>query len=473
MMGYSRRRFLQHAASLAALYACGAHATQRKVVVVGAGLSGLYAAMLLERFGYAVTVVEGRDRVGGRMYTLDDVPGRPEAGGNVIGPGYGRIIDTAQRLQVPLHPPGRALPSGYIIDGQKLDARQWLASKLNPFPDQLKKLVPDRVSGVLLKDNPLMAASPVVSPSAWRSGKLQKHDVAAAGFFAKQGLNEQAVALLAANNSYGNTLQQTSLISLYRVMANLARSMTMGQPAYVAAKGNMRLPERMAASLRGEVVSGETIVSIEQRNGSLRATGTGGKNFDADAVILALPATAVRKLNFTPALSLEQKTAFEQIEYHKVTQAHLLATEPYWQASGDPAGYWTNGPLGRIFVVPSTAEGQFNMTVWINGNDCDRFDGLPEQQAGENIMQHFFKLFPAARGKVSLQRLVRWQNEPLNEGAWALWRPGDIGRYADLLHQPAGRVFFAGEHTAFANSGMEGAMESAERAVIELMRAVA
>lgn len=472
---FSRREFLKRAsiaAAYAASFSTGALAGQRKVVIVGAGLSGLYAAMLLEKFGYQVTVVEGRERVGGRMYTLDDVPGHPEAGGNVIGPGYGRILDVAQRLDVALQNSPRGLPSGYIIDGHKLGAEEWPTSALNPLPDKLKKLVPERITGALLRDNPIMAAAPVVSAADWRTEKLQSHDVSAADFFSQQGLNEQAIALLAANNSYGNTLRQTSLLSLYRVMANFARSMTMGKPAYEVAAGNMRLPERMAASLHGGVFSGETIVSVEKRNGTFQAASAGGKTFEADAIILALPATAVRKLNFTPALPAEQKTAFDQIQYHKITQAHLLAREPYWETSKEQAAYWTNGPLGRIFVLPSSTGGQFNMTLWINGDDCDRFDKLPEIQAGEQIMQGFFKLFPAARGKVSLQKLVRWQKEPFNQGAWALWRPGDIGRYADLLHQPAGKVFFAGEHTAFSNSGMEGAMESAERAVLEVMRAV-
>ncbi len=56
---------------------------------------------------------------------------------------------------------------------------------------------------------------------------------------------------------------------------------------------------------------------------------------------------------------------------------------------------------------------------------------------------------------------------------WAMWRPGEIARYADALTAPHGRVAFAGEHTAYSNSGMEGAMESGERAALEVMRALA
>jgi monoamine oxidase len=58
--------------------------TEANLIVIGAGLSGLESARTLEENGLRVTVLEGRRRIGGRLYTLLDLPGQPEVGGNTV-----------------------------------------------------------------------------------------------------------------------------------------------------------------------------------------------------------------------------------------------------------------------------------------------------------------------------------------------------------------------------------------------------
>jgi len=196
---------------------------------------------------------------------------------------------------------------------------------------------------------------------------------------------------------------------------------------------------------------------------------------------MALPVPALRNISFMPGLGSIQKEAFASIQYHKVTQAHLTAQEPFWEGKGQSqngtqgqtASYWTNGSLGRIFSRQTVGmSDSFNMTVWINGDACDQFDALPEDLASEKIMDEFNKILPGAKEHAELRKLVRWKNEPFNQGAWAIWKPGEISKYFEVLHQPAGKVFFAGEHTSYSYSGMEGAAESGERTAMEVMEAL-
>lgn len=442
-----------------------AQPVSRQVLVIGAGLAGLSAARVLEQLGFSVQVIEARTRVGGRVYTLDNILGRPEAGGNGMGANYGRVLDTAEKLNVPMRRQLRGLPSDFYIDDTHLSADDWQHWSHNPLPSALKSVTPNRLWGHIT------GKPPFIGSADWRNPNYAKHDISAADFFRSKGLDDKAIALLNINNSYGNTLETTSMLSLYRVRANINRLISMGQPGLEASAGNMRIPEAMANSLSRPVVLGQQISHIDQSGNTVKAISTTGDTHHADAVILALPTTAVKRIHFTPLLSRAQNAAFSNLQYHKITQAHLIAQQPFWQEHGHKGSFWTNGPLGRIFSrqIPNTD--RYNMTVWINGDECDAFDSLPVDLAQEKIMQSFVKTYPGANSaNVELKQLVRWQSEQHNQGAWAVWQPGQISRFFQLTHQPVDRLFFAGEHTAYSSSGMEGAAESGERAALETVR---
>ena len=91
---YTRRKVLQ-SASVGLLAAAlprlsRADSDGDDVIVIGAGLAGLHASQLLEELGYSVRLLEGTDRIGGRLYTVaeSEVPGHPEIGGSGIGEHY-------------------------------------------------------------------------------------------------------------------------------------------------------------------------------------------------------------------------------------------------------------------------------------------------------------------------------------------------------------------------------------------------
>ena len=460
-----RRAFLgaQSSAAVLSLLPRGSLASDRHVLVLGAGLAGLRAAQLLSDSGFDVTVIEARSRVGGRLYTLDEVPGHPEGGGNTIGPNYGRVISTARALGVELQTPSRAEAMGLILGETRVDRETWSESPLNTLPGPLRSLTPDRLGFSLLRDNPLKQSD------AWRSAAVAALDQPATAFSRGLGLDETALSWIDANNSYGNRLDETSLLSLYRVHASISRAIAMRQPTFEARDGNQRIPEAMAKALPRPVVLGEQARSVRAVGSEVIVTCESGRQFEGDALVCALPLPALRSLDIQPGLPAGQKAAVDSIAYHTVTQAHFVTEDPWWPERGDPGGWWTDGPLGRIFTRRAP-EGHYNLTCWINGEACDDFDRLAPDYARQALETAFFDLLPEARGRAELKAHVSWANEPLNQGTWAIWRPGEIARYADALVTPHGRMAFAGEHTAFSNSGMEGAMESGDRAALEVMR---
>ena len=464
----TRRRLLH--GSLAGIAAglsggCAKHLSGRKVVVVGAGLSGLNAALILERWGFEVQVVEARERVGGRIWTLDALPGSPEGGGNVMGANYGRVLKAAHDLQVPLRSPPRTLPSDYFVDGHRIARDDWASAEANPLPDAWRSIPPSRLMGKLNASNPLLQTR------AWHDPTLMASDTSALSGLSALGFPDAAIRLIGANNSYGNNLDETSLMSLYRVMGEFGRLSGPALAVKEATKGNMRLPEAMARQLARPIEMGSPVTAVHQSSSATRVKLASGETVDADAVIMTLPLPALRRIDMD--LPASQTTLLEAVDYHKVVQLHCIVEAPFWKSAGWGGSWWTDNLLGRIFTRPIPGTSRFNMTVWINGDDCDALNAMDEATCIDRISRALWDLMPDAREVTSVGQLVRWSNDPFAGGVWALWRPGQAATAHAALRAPAGRVFFAGEHTAEAYRGMEGAMESGERAALEVMRLLA
>lgn len=468
----TRRQALQAAA--AATTALMLHrpvwaAADPDVIVLGAGLAGLNAALQLEAFGLRVRVLEASNRIGGRLRTLDKIPGHPEAGGNQIGAAYARTVDTAKRLGVELVPMGRSPLFRddrlvYFIDGRRMSGSEWAASPANPLPPALRPLPPDRALGRLLGANPLK------SISAWRDPANFIYDVPVLDELKARGLSSAALALLDVNNSYGPTLADTSLLNLHYVQANFTEIMKFRGPTFSVKGGNQRLPEAMAAALKGELRRDCRVTEIDTDDRGVALRCADGSQHRARFVVCALPLPALRAIRMRPGLPDLLAQAVSQLAYARVTQIHLEVLEPFWEREGLSPYLWSNGPLERIFPNDDKGNGHAeSLTVWINGAGTSRWDSLSDAQAAQVAVDELVKVYPNARGAVRMAARVAWHQQPLAGGAWANWRPGQISRYAQIIGLPQGRVHFAGEHTSHTLRGMEGAMESGERAAAEIM----
>lgn len=468
----SRRKFVK---GLGALAAAGAFpplcrgGERKDVIVIGAGLSGLYAAMLLEQAGLSVTVVEGSDRIGGRLYTLDDVPGKPEAGGQTIGPSYGRMLFLAMQYGIPLAALDYNLGKEPVrqilnVNGERVLPAAWATSAHNPFPEKFKKFPPDRL---LMQ---LMGKPPMSEPNQWQSPEYYALDFPVADFLREQGFDQRAIDMMAVSNNYGADLDTTSLLFMHRNHQIIYQAMTTPGGQKYASEGNQRVPEAMARALRGDVVRQQKVVSIRQKNNTVTVHCDDGTQHQAAYVISSMPFTTMRHVDIQPGLPAMQAEAVAKLDYGQVYQAHFVVDKPFWEGKGFLPNVWSNSLIERVFASDPGNSGEItNLTVWINGKAVDQLESLSVQQAEKKITEDFYRVLPEARGNVSLAKLFSWGQQPFAQGSFATWAPGQIARYSSVMAKPAGNLHFAGEHTAQWASGMEGALESGERAAREVM----
>jgi monoamine oxidase len=449
------------------------------VIVIGAGLAGLNAALWLEEAGAKTLVVEGRDRIGGRVRTLDDLPGHPEAGGNGIGGRYARALDRARRLKValiPIRPRTEAAvdTTAIHVDGKLMHARRWAGSAHNPWPDPDREKLPwDYAYALADRLNPLTGLDDWLSPVHAAKDRSLYELVRSAGG------SDRAARLAGVNNSFAPDAWQLSSLSLFQSVTWFRHQIQSPQ-AYAVQGGNQRLPEAMAGALKAAIRLGARVAAVEQSNDApdVLVTLADGTRLRAQRVLVTAPLAALRGVHFQPALSPAHAEAVAQIGTHPVYQVHFGIGRRFWEQDGLPASLWTDRLPGRVMALrygsdPARADEISSLVAWINGAAARMLDRIPAREAAASVLREIEQIRPSTRGALQVLSTVSWQDTPFSDGAYDYWRPGEIARFAEQLTTPVGRVHFAGSHTARLENGMEGALESGERAALEILSALA
>ncbi|MEQ8733979.1 MAG: NAD(P)/FAD-dependent oxidoreductase [Rhodospirillaceae bacterium] len=470
----SRRTALAGAAATSALASQPLHAaTERDVIIIGAGLSGLYSAMLLEEAGYSVTVIEGRDRIGGRLYTLKDLPGNPEAGGNSILGGYGRVRDMCDRLSVKLmdYKPRGALSKPEIaLRGSVIPKDQWPSHPLNKMPKGAEDRDPSGyIWGVIARNNPLDSFEDWYDPKSW------KYDGPVYGLLRTLGWSEETIAQVYDTNAqYGTSAHDTSLLMWYFIQKWFAAQDEIDPVSLSAIGGNQLIPEAMANTLKSEIHLNKTVVGITSESAMAEVHCADGSVYKGKRVICSMPLPTLRWVKFDPILPPTKRSAILNIGQMLITQVHVIPKEPFWEEDGLDPSMWTDTPAGVVTAqrFGETDDEVTNFLCWGRGHTAQYLDTLGEEEAKARVVKEIETLRPAAKGKIEAGGFKSWQLDPFSGGDWVVWHPGQIATHLLDVGKPELKVHFCGEHTALSNRGMEGAMESGERAAFEVMDAI-
>lgn len=454
----SRRSFLAGGAAAIIAGAAPRSAwaqTQADVIVVGAGLAGLHAAHVLEGAGLRVTVIEGSDRIGGRLHTLNDLPGRPEAGGVQVGSGYTRLNAHAARLGIPLvgggDEPRDAL---YHINGVTSTAAQWPSSAGNRLTDAERAVPPAALASLYARRLPALA-----SPEAWRDPvNIASLDRPYGAMLRELGASDEAIRIINANLN-GNSVETLSALHVARTAA-IFRSQP--GPVRTIGGGSQRLPEAMAAALRGDVRLGRPIQAIVEERGQVLIGFNLREVMRARHVICAVPAPALRVIFVSPRGIAQLPSGFLATPYTQAAFLYLHARTAFWTQDGLPPTLWSDDPMiGRVFALSTDPP---MLKLWIAGPHAAAADRLAPDALAVAAIAAIERARPSAQGQLSLARHFSWQQQRFAKGIYHHIGAGWAGTLAAATAHTGRRLHFAGEHLAVAASGMEGALESGERA---------
>ena len=425
------------------------------VLVAGAGLAGLAAARDLERRGARVTVVEARDRVGGRTWTLrEGLRGQhAEAGADMIEEEQTEVLALARALGLKT---SRILKRGFGFYGRSPTGRI-ARQKIDAGRDELLEPFADAVRSFQL------------SEERWDSAiaqHLSRQSVA--GWVARTGASDWVRARL--KGLRGFFLADPEDLAALVIVELFAESGVPGvSKMYRVTDGNDRIASRIVDGLREKPQLGTILRRVRATGRGIVATverASGLSEIAADYLIVALPATCVQEVVFDTDLPDAQQDAIRALRYGAATRVLLQFSTRFWTKGNRPTAFGTDGPAGALWDGNEQQRGPAILTLLGGGHASRELQSLVRDGAA-GVLPHI-RWFGRPSALIA-SHVVVWEQDPWVRGGYAYFHAGFDPRLRDWLARPAGRILFAGEHTSQRWQGyMNGAVVSGFRAAAEV-----
>ncbi len=404
---------------------------EKNVIVIGAGVAGLAAGRLLAEAGAKVTVLESRDRIGGRIYTLRSGDRKFELGAEFV---HGLPPELWQLLE-------EANLRTEELDGRQICYEQGeLKNCGSGWEHDLEMLEQ-------LKE--------------WR-----KRDCPFADFLDQQRIEgarrEHLVSYVEGFNAADH--RAIGVTALGKQQA--AEDEIDGARIFRVCEGYARVPEFLAEKLRsagGEILLDTHVQSIAWKPGSVAITGSARgkvKRFTANSAVITLPLGVLQQgsVQFAPEPAKILHAA-QSLRMGHVRRADLFFRERFW---ADEKYFLQHPPfddLSFLFAfqqIPSTWWTQFpsrngNLTAWVGGPRADTLAELNAADLSKKICGALSKMFRMDAKQMDAL-LVEchshdWQRDPYSLGAYSYVPAGAISAPDEMTQPVEDTLYFAGEHT--------------------------
>ncbi|WP_404333047.1 flavin monoamine oxidase family protein [Mesobacillus maritimus] len=470
-----------------------ANKTGKKVIIIGAGIAGLASAYELGKAGYDCVLLEARDRVGGRNWTVRNGTEETEIGGvkqvarfdkgQYMNAGPARIpqhhvtIDYCRELGVELEVFTNVNDAAYYyhenagpLSGKKIRKREIKADTRGYVAELLSKAPPSALDQSLSSEDIEKLMAFLTRDGSLTNGKYTgtsyrgyvENDLPGAGL--KPGTVGTPYPF--------SQILQSGMMNNFSSEYSFDQQMLVFQPV----GGMDAIPKALAAKLPGKITFGVEVQEIRQTTDGVRIVYKNGKGkgpvkeVTGDYCICTIPLSVLKNIpaDFTP----DMKTAINKINYAQTGKIGFQFKNRFWETEDRIIGGMTttNMDINQIWYPSYGYLSQKGVVIgYYNfGQDAVKYGDMSLKQREAAALAQGTKIHPQYTKEMEHSFSVAWHKINYNEGGWASYSASDRQNYYPILNQPQGRIYLAGEHLSYMTGWMSGAFESARVAVSEI-----
>lgn len=443
-------------------------------IIIGAGVAGLAAARHLSRNGKRVLVLEARDRVGGRTYTLTAHCGMPiDVGGQWLGPGQKRALALAEELDLTLWPQPQAGRHLLKIHGKQRSFKGNIPSLplLSLLEMQISIWRVDALARQVLADAPQDSAHARRWDQLTVAQWMKRH---------VHSRNTRSVFTAAIHAVFAAEPEELSMLQFLFYLKSAGGLMPLisaegGAQEQRITGGAQQLSEGLASFARSQgaqIRLATPVRHIDQEAESVSViTDTGTEH--ARRVIVAMAPAQADSIQFSPLLPTRRRQLHKRMPMGSAIKVILIYDRPFWREQGlSGEMVCDESPLRMTFDSTPPDSTQGALVGFILGAEAARWSEEPQVIRKGAIFRQLASHFGKTAGEPIEYIEKDWCSDEWSQGCYVgLMPPGVMTRLGAVIREPVNRIHWAGTETATQWNGyIEGAIQSGERAAEEILK---
>lgn len=448
--------------SIFPLYSIEPSRPEYDVIIIGAGISGLSAAQELVKNGFKPLVLEGRDRVGGRIYTVTPWGSPTDLGASWIHNFEGNpLYALAQANQIQLIPtpssnmgsfaPFESDPRVIYYDGDGVKIPDDQLEKSMAVADDFLKYASDRMSTYTDSTSVEKVVQDFLQNTPMDTDRR---------YIVKDMIDNRFV------------FDSPADMSTISIKTSAAISRLLFGKDMIFKGGYIQLLQKMIGNL--SILLNQTVTKISYNQAGVTVKTQNGE-FRAKRLICTLPLGVLKqgKVEFVPPLPVAKQDSIEKMGVGVYDKVYLLFEKPFWPVDSE----W-------MVFYPGNSKEQFQimnyyyyskqpiLLAFTAGPFAIDLEKQSDQAIIEKIMTKLKATYGADIPSPTSYIITRWESDPYSRGSYTYPRVGSsLEDYKVLAESIQNRVFFAGEATAWdAPTVVTGAYTSGIRAAQEIIR---